>query len=294
MPDLADLRIEPFTGADETVAIRDECHTVPASGKYYIYLNEYPSQCPGCTITVRPSEPAVSLPCDRDATIYEATPTLNYGVSGAGVHNVRTGADINTPLQHYRGMFGFDLTSGPSEALLATLYLRLAYTPAAGQFADDRSIGVHRVGGDWAEGTVTWANQPYHDPVASAVTLIDGTPLADDWKTFNITRLYNQWASGEHDNHGIKLIDGNPTDQDIQRDWRSREYSGGSFAPYIEVKSLLPELTQVAYPPGAGQYSINWDRGVLAFHASLAGEEVCVSYCGRGSNITAQLLNSIM
>ena len=104
-----------------------------------------------CTITATPS----STTAVTDASVRQATPTTNFGT--VTTNNVATAAAANRRLYLF-----FDLAQCspviPSSAVvrLATLRMYVSALPA-----NCRTIDLFRVTASWAEGTITWNNQPF-------------------------------------------------------------------------------------------------------------------------------------
>lgn len=68
----------------------------------------------------------------------------------------------------------------------------------------DITAEVRRLTGAWAEGTVTWNNEPGNDSVAWATfNGVSSTPLR---REFDITPLVQGWVDLTYTNYGVVII----------------------------------------------------------------------------------------
>lgn len=125
-----------------------------------------------CVITATPSSSAAV----RDASVLQGSPNSNVGT--AATTNIATATTTNRRLYVFFDLAGCN-PGIPSSAIvrLATLRLFVSGLPAS-----CRTIDLFRVTTAWAEGTITWNNQPFgtalnNPPSASASdTFAAGTP----------------------------------------------------------------------------------------------------------------------
>ena len=159
----------------------------------------------------------------------------------------------------------FDLSSLPRDVVIqnATLRLWQFYAPASQQ-----EYEVHRVLGDWSEGTENWNNQPAWDSVTtSTATAPDRTEVAVEW---NITRNVQAWLSGQAKNYGIMIKAAKEERvKDASSGFWSREYPVGSheeWSPALIVSVQTP--TRLTYTVSV---SVTGLPGTLATTVAVDG-----------------------
>jgi hypothetical protein len=118
----------------------------------------------------------------------------------------------------------FDISGLPKGIVIqnATLRLWQFYAPASPQ-----EYEVHRVLGDWNEGTENWNNQPAWDSTTTSTAVApDRTEVAVEW---DITRDVQAWTSGQAMNYGIMIkVAKEQRVKDASSGFWSREYPVGS------------------------------------------------------------------
>ncbi len=287
MPTLSDYRQDPFTLAYEPVHIMGECHTVPATGKPYVKLQELPYEHASYPVTVTVSPAAQTSVATEDAATRQANPTVTHGSSIV----VRVGNDSGGFA--WNSYLKFDLSLLPAVASSASLWLYKGSQTASG--AALVPVGLYRVTSAWTEGTVTWNTNPSLDATVWDTVNIGNVPGGGygPWHSWNITALYNGWKAGTYTNHGL-CLSSTTAMTDCERDLVSKESGTSAWHPYISVTPVGSALTETGlYPPSSTQFVVNYDRGIVAFDASLAGQEVCFDYWGMGTNVTAELLEEL-
>jgi hypothetical protein len=132
------------------------------------------------------------------------TQTLNPAADSwtdqnAPAANEGTNADLKvrakSATEARRTFLRFSLPTLPSGCTLASATLRLNSNGAQGT----RTLEVYRAAASWAEGTITWANQPgtTGSPVSQTIT---GT----GWKEWTVTSLVQAQYSGSNDGLVVK------------------------------------------------------------------------------------------
>jgi hypothetical protein len=112
-----------------------------------------------------------------------------------------------------RSYVKFDLTTAspaiPAGVIVNSAKVRLV---VAGTISS-RNYTIRRASAAWAEGTITWANQPgvtgVADTVPMASALVPGTGGGDPqtWVKWNVTNNVQGFLDGSQDNHGWRISD---------------------------------------------------------------------------------------
>ncbi|MGA2238496.1 MAG: DNRLRE domain-containing protein [Candidatus Bathyarchaeia archaeon] len=138
----------------------------------------------------------------------------------------------------------FDISSLPKGIVIQNASLRLwqFFAPASPQ-----EYEVHRVLGDWKEGTENWNNQPAWDSTTTSTAVApDRTEVAVEW---DITRDVQAWLSGQAKNYGIMVkVAKEERVKDASSGFWSREYPVGSheeWRPALIISVQTP--TSLAY-----------------------------------------------
>ncbi len=165
----------------------------------------------------------------KDAYVAEFYPNTNFGFSPYLFTNRFQGCgDI------YRTYIQFDLCSMACNQIPPNSCIRYASL----WFPLDRNevpvcnneLYVYRVLQDWAEGAITWNNQPITALIPDGLTLV--TP-SDDFVYINITELVSWWYSGLYPNFGLQLRCNEGFDSLLS--FFSREYPNSDYWPRITV-----------------------------------------------------------
>jgi hypothetical protein len=131
-----------------------------------------------------------------------------------------------------RSFVRFDLSCLPSTAEVKSASLRLVLSSAPSQ---SRTYALHRVSASWAEGSITWSNQP--GVGASSGTVSTGTTggVTLQW---TVTSDVQAFVAGSASNNGWRVSDTDESGLLSSQEGRfgSREGSGS------------PELEVVFYP----------------------------------------------
>ena len=146
-----------------------------------------------------------TLSASADAWVEQGAPTNNKGSDSVLKVTSKSGNAT-------RGLLKFNLPAVPQGCVVDTAVLRLF----ASGYKENRTIDVYRVGGDWTEGGVTWANQPA--TAGNAVGLASGNTAG--WREWSVAALVAAMYSGT--NNGFMIRDSNEND-DAEQQYNSRE-----------------------------------------------------------------------
>jgi len=279
-------RINPFTLEEMPANISGESHTVPSGAPYWVWLDEIPlEESPG-SVTVWDAANNTDIQPDgaagSDAYIYEDTPTTNQGSAIILV----TGREGGPAYGRYRSLLQFDLSGLPAgDVTQATL--RLYMEAGGGGYPAGNQVGVHEVTEGWAEGTVTYASQPAHEPVAEDVV----TATASGWYDWDVTTLAAAWVAGSKTNNGLMLKHADEVSAtDTSRNWTSSDSATAANRPMLRVSIAGTSYTIVAQAttPGVGEVALSYPFGALNFHSSAAGNTISVDYKGTGSPVRVE------
>ncbi len=175
---------------------------------YYVVAAENTSAQESGNSNEANATPYSILIAASDSWVTEKKPGQNHGSDTLIEVKSKNG-------QAARGFVQFDVSSIPAGSTInsATLNLCAVLVPNA-----TRAYNVHRVTAGWAEGTITWNNQP---PVAATATDSATTPAAPGCMTWTVTTDVQAWVDGTA-NNGWRVRDSVETANDTGR-FRSRE-----------------------------------------------------------------------
>ena len=160
----------------------------------------------------------------------------------------------------------------------ATLRLWQFYAPASPQ-----EYEVHRVLGDWKEGTENWNNRPAWDSATTSTAVApDRTEVAVEW---DVTKDVQAWLSGQAKNYGIMIkATKEQRVQDASSGFWSREYPVGSheeWRPALIISVQTP--TSLTYTVSV---SVAGLPGALATAVAVDGQLYKSVTVGNGTMIT--------
>jgi hypothetical protein len=189
----------------------------------------------------------------------------------------------------------FDISSLPKGIVIqnATLRLWQFYAPASQQ-----EYEVHRVLGDWKEGTENWNNQPACDNTTTSTAVApDRTEVAVGW---DITRDVQAWLSGQAKNYGIMIKAAKEQRvKDASSGFWSREYPVGSheeWRPALIISLQTPtSLTytvsvSVAGLPGTLASTVAVDE--QPYKSVTVGNDTVITF-DRGTIHTIEVLGVV-
>lgn len=162
----------------------------------------------------------------NDSYVSQASAASNFGT--ATTLNVRSSAAANM-----RAFVQFSLStcSIPANALITNGELKLFMSSAP---TASRTYDAHRVTASWAEGTITWTNQPAVAASATA-SVATGTTSSVTLK-WNVTSDVQAFLDGTSSNFGWRIKD-QTEDAATARtgQFRSAEYTTASQRPILEI-----------------------------------------------------------
>jgi len=164
----------------------------------------------GCTTNVSVS---------ADSYVHYLYPDTNYGSSG-DIHTANTSIFIASYLK-------FDISSISGDIIDATLWVR---NNRSSLFEWVSCFGHQNDG--WQEDTLTLNNRPQPDPSSENFLSENISSGSYPWVSWEVTSFVK--AQKQKDNV-ITLLLRNSASTGYVQYWRSKEYSGGSDAPYLEV-----------------------------------------------------------
>lgn len=170
-----------------------------ASVAFAASLSVTSSRVTASSSSVTIGETTCTLTASADAGLDRATQNSNYGsLTWLSVRSL-SGTNMR------RSLVRFDIASCgiPSNALIRSASLRLTVSSGPGT---SRSYGVHRVNATWAEGSVTFANQPAHNGTASATVTTGAAPSSLSWSVLSDVTAF---ARGTAVNNGWLIRDSN-------------------------------------------------------------------------------------
>ncbi len=202
----------------------------------------------------------------KDATLYES---LTGSLSGGGEDGIFVGRTDTTPganADQRRGLIKFDVGSIPNGATINSVSLRLSVTRAPSG-VPPTTMTLHRLLGDWGEGTVnpagqggggapaangdaTWLHQfrpgdlwnsPGGDFVsqASASASVGSSGFATWSSSSQLVADVQSWLANPAENFGW-LIHGNEAVVRTARKFGSREFAAPNSRPLLTVDFTLP------------------------------------------------------
>jgi hypothetical protein len=162
----------------------------------------------------------------NDSYVSQASPTSTFGT--ATTLNVRSSLSANM-----RAFVQFSLASCsiPANALVTDAELKLFMSSAP---AASRTYEARQVSASWAEGTITWTNQPAVAASATA-TVATGT-TASVTLLWNVTADVQAFLDGTASNFGWRIKDQTEDSATARTgQFRSAEYTTVSQRPALDV-----------------------------------------------------------
>ena len=149
--------------------------------------------------------------------------SYNAGINECGVCTTKNG------LQRFFVMYN-SLPALTSSDVIIDASIRL-YKPHNSDAT--HSVEVHKVNSTWSSTTMTWANQPTHNPIAEDYMLVAGA----GYYTWNITDIVRGWYSGQ--NTGMVFrVDSTAEAQLGTKSWKqfySSDYGSAAYMPNMWI-----------------------------------------------------------
>jgi fibronectin type 3 domain-containing protein len=160
-----------------------------------------------------------------DAYVSEQKSNSNYGSATEIIVKSKNN-------QADRGFVQFDVSSIAAGSTVSSATLTLCSTAVAGS----RTYNAHRVTAAWAEGSVTWGNQP---GVGASPTTSATTPASPGCMSWTVTADVQAWVDGTA-NNGWRISDSVETDNATSK-FRSREDTAvPAEQPELQVNFTSP------------------------------------------------------
>ena len=182
------------------------------------------------TVSTGPSSVAATTctlnAAPNDSYVSQASAASNFGP--ATTLNVRSSLAANM-----RTFVQFTLTSCsiPANALVTDAELKLFLSTAP---TVSRTYDAHRVTASWAEGTITWTNQPAVAASATASTAT-GTTASVTLK-WNVTSDVQAFLDGTASNFGWRIKDQTEDSATARTgQFRSAEYTTATQRPALDI-----------------------------------------------------------
>jgi len=198
----------------------------------------------------------------KDAFIASSQPGTNYG----SWTSMRMGYETPTLLA-VRPLMQFNTSTIPANANVNSAILNIYQSNSIPSNGAPMGYKAQYMTQSWNESTVTWNNANY---LGGATIGIGENTNTLGWKTVDISDLIRSWVSGSEPNHGM-LIVGNesPPPNNSSRWFYTKEFSGGSFRPFVDVN--YTSCTDTTKPFASINVLPQWSKG--SFTVSWSGTD---------------------
>ena len=174
----------------------------------------------------------VNITSGWDAEVCNSDPNGTRGGRGVfGVGEIASGDAI------FRSYIKFNYGSFPSTTVVtgATLHIYHNYEDSHNY----RQYDIHRVTGDWSEGTITWNNKPgYASPFEAWLITYDSE--TNGWRNINMCNdgytgkdTIQGHLRGTVANYGWVIL--SPVANDDFHEYRSFQWSDSNYRPYLTI-----------------------------------------------------------
>jgi hypothetical protein len=176
---------------------------------------------------------SVNLSSVTDSYIEEEDIIANHG-SGVTLY-VKS-----KELGNERSLIRFDLSGIPVNATIESAHLYLYYYDFDFQNTSGRTYWAYKISSTWVENEVTWIDgknssawtSPGGDYTTDGASIV--IPSSFGWVNWNVTDIVIDWINGE-DNNGFLIKDDYENELESRSKFRSKDYTGTEFDPYLEV-----------------------------------------------------------
>lgn len=212
---------------------------------------------------------SVSLPSVADTDINGYSPTVNHGTWGAIIAgNSGPGANVVN-----RDLIRFDLSSIPTNAIVLSATLRLAFT--GNNTAMSTTLSLYQLNSSWTESGVTWntrdGSTAWSTPGLAAGVDYDATPSSSltsmflgsntarsDFSFTGLVADVQAWVNNPSANYGWFMVNSNEVNNRSSspypdKQWFTKEFVGssspplstsGDATPYLDIE-YIPEPSSV-------------------------------------------------
>lgn len=176
--------------------------------------------------SVSVGETTCTLTASADAGLDRATQNSNYGSLGFLSVRAQNGNNMR------RSILRFDIANCgiPATAAVRSAVLQMTVFSGPGT---SRTYGIHRVNGTWAEGTVTYNNQPAFTAAATSSVTTGTAPATLSWSVLTDVSAF---ARGTAANNGWLIRDSNEgANPGIETIFPSREAASAANRPTLVI-----------------------------------------------------------
>jgi len=195
-------------------------------------------------------------PSSADTYVDEKNADTNYGSIAVMDVGTKTSNRLHSLVQ-------FDISSLPTTGSTVnsanlSLYLSAASTTS-------RTHGAHRVTASWAEGTVTWTDEPTHNATATASTITGTT--SGVWLNWDVTADVSAYLGGTATNYG----------------WLIKDSAEGIPQTYEFSYATKEEVTTSLHPKLIITFTAPWES-----YENLAPLTVCDNFTETNNHVYMQ------
>ena len=190
------------------------------------YLNWALTHAPTQNLTLLPGAGG------KDAYVSASYLDANYGNYASLIVGYYS---VTNP--RYRAYLYFDVSSSslPADAVVTSAYLKLHQYAFYG--TGSLPIGLYQVTEDWAEGVITWNNQPGSSSDAEYTRYVSSG--ADAWRSWSIGDLLKGWLDGSITNYGMLLKPVSEPATNVAY-FRSFNYLNNAYHPQLLINYYVP------------------------------------------------------
>ena len=218
-------KVRPFTLAVPSLAFAVGI-LASASIAFAATLSVTSSRLTTYSTPVSVAETTCTLTASADAGLDRATQTTNYGTLNAMSVRAQTGNNMRRSILR----FNIGTCNIPATALISSAALSLTVSSGPGT---SRTYGVHRVNGTWAEGTVTFQNQPAFTAAATSTVTTGAAPTRLSWSVLSDV---SSFAAGTTSNNGWVVKDANESaSPGVETIFPTREAAAAASRPTLVI-----------------------------------------------------------
>jgi len=160
----------------------------------------------------------------------------------------------------------------PEEAYIISANLNVYYYAYYNQIPENRWYECRRITRAWQEGSVTWKDPwnndggDYGDVISEIrIGATGDSPYYYGWKTWDVTDSVGEYINGIIPSHSGFIIkdETEGIGQSIAAKFRSKEWSGTTYDPYLEIYWATDPECQTNEPTNVGQTSLTLNGEVV-------------------------------